>query len=266
MRRDSRARAHPRDLAPPQDALAEGDKIVLETARLIKDDFLQQNSFTKCARGARGDGAARLARPSPLTPLRLARSLPALLPPSLPVTPAHHPPSTHPSTHPPTHACRYDKYCPFFKSVGMLRNMIAFHQGATEAVERTAAGGGDAGKITCAPPLPLPLLVVVVTCACGRARGGRGGARARPAVGGGYLTQPSAAAAPTPPPTHTHAHTTHTRGAERKQAGTLTTGGRRRAALWATALRNAAAAESETRVPRHPSRVFLSSQPVPTNT
>ena len=30
-----------------QDALAEGDKITLETARLIKDDFLQQNSFTK---------------------------------------------------------------------------------------------------------------------------------------------------------------------------------------------------------------------------
>ena len=29
-----------------QDALAEGDKITLETARLIKDDFLQQNSFT----------------------------------------------------------------------------------------------------------------------------------------------------------------------------------------------------------------------------
>ena len=30
-----------------QDALAEGDKITLEVARLIKDDFLQQNSFTK---------------------------------------------------------------------------------------------------------------------------------------------------------------------------------------------------------------------------
>ena len=29
-----------------KDALAEGDKIVLETARLIKDDFLQQNAFT----------------------------------------------------------------------------------------------------------------------------------------------------------------------------------------------------------------------------
>jgi hypothetical protein len=30
-----------------QDALAEGDKITLEVARLIKDDFLQQNSYTK---------------------------------------------------------------------------------------------------------------------------------------------------------------------------------------------------------------------------
>jgi vacuolar-type H+-ATPase catalytic subunit A/Vma1 len=30
-----------------QDSLAENDKIVLETARFLKDDFLQQNSFTK---------------------------------------------------------------------------------------------------------------------------------------------------------------------------------------------------------------------------
>jgi V-type H+-transporting ATPase subunit A len=34
-------------LCRPQDALAEGDKITLEVARLIKDDFLQQNSYTK---------------------------------------------------------------------------------------------------------------------------------------------------------------------------------------------------------------------------
>ena len=32
---------------PSQDALAESDKITLEVARLIKDDFLQQNSYTK---------------------------------------------------------------------------------------------------------------------------------------------------------------------------------------------------------------------------
>ena len=31
----------------PQDSLAEADKITLETARFLKDDFLQQNSFTK---------------------------------------------------------------------------------------------------------------------------------------------------------------------------------------------------------------------------
>lgn len=29
-----------------QDSLAEADKITLETARFLKDDFLQQNSFT----------------------------------------------------------------------------------------------------------------------------------------------------------------------------------------------------------------------------
>lgn len=70
-----------------KDALAEGDKIVLEVARLIKDDFLQQNSYTK-----------------------------------------------------------YDKYCPFYKSVDMLRNMITFYTAANDAVERTASGGsGSAG-------------------------------------------------------------------------------------------------------------------------
>ena len=30
-----------------KDSLAESDKITLETARFIKDDYLQQNSFTK---------------------------------------------------------------------------------------------------------------------------------------------------------------------------------------------------------------------------
>ncbi len=30
-----------------KDSLAESDKITLETARYIKDDYLQQNSFTK---------------------------------------------------------------------------------------------------------------------------------------------------------------------------------------------------------------------------
>jgi V-type H+-transporting ATPase subunit A len=72
-----------------KDSLAENDKIVLETARFLKDDFLQQNSFTK-----------------------------------------------------------FDKYCPFYKSVEMLKNIVAFHTLASSAVERTAGGGADGQKIT----------------------------------------------------------------------------------------------------------------------
>jgi len=72
-----------------KDALAEGDKIVLETARFIKDDYLQQNSFTS-----------------------------------------------------------YDKYCPFYKTVGMMRNIAAFHRLATAAVEKTASGNQDGQRIT----------------------------------------------------------------------------------------------------------------------
>jgi V-type H+-transporting ATPase subunit A len=69
-----------------KDSLAEADKVVLETARFLKDDFLQQNSFTP-----------------------------------------------------------YDRYCPFYKTVGMLRNIVAFHRLATAAVERGGGGGGGAG-------------------------------------------------------------------------------------------------------------------------
>lgn len=72
-----------------KDALAEADKIVLETARYIKDDYLQQNSFTK-----------------------------------------------------------YDKYCPFYKSVEMMRNIAAFHKLATAAVEKTASGNAEGARIT----------------------------------------------------------------------------------------------------------------------
>merc|ERR1711937_44499 len=61
-----------------KDALAESDKIVLETARLIKDDFLQQNAFTP-----------------------------------------------------------YDKFCPLYKSVWMMRNMITFNRLANDCIERT---------------------------------------------------------------------------------------------------------------------------------
>ncbi|KAK8779665.1 hypothetical protein V5799_018996 [Amblyomma americanum] len=60
-------------------SLAETDKITLEVARLLKDDFLQQNSYTP-----------------------------------------------------------YDRFCPFYKSVGMLRNMIGLYDMARAAVESTA--------------------------------------------------------------------------------------------------------------------------------
>ena len=32
----------------------------------------------------------------------------------------------------------YDKYCPFYKSVEMMRNICTFHESATKAIERTA--------------------------------------------------------------------------------------------------------------------------------
>jgi len=60
-------------------SLAEADKITLEVAKIIKDDYLQQNGFTA-----------------------------------------------------------YDRFCPFYKAVGMLRNMIGFYDMARHAVESTA--------------------------------------------------------------------------------------------------------------------------------
>uniref|UniRef100_H2YWT9 H(+)-transporting two-sector ATPase n=1 Tax=Ciona savignyi TaxID=51511 RepID=H2YWT9_CIOSA len=60
-------------------SLAETDKITLEVAKLIKDDFLQQNGFSA-----------------------------------------------------------YDRYCPFYKTVGMVRNMIGFYDMAKSSVESTA--------------------------------------------------------------------------------------------------------------------------------
>ncbi|KAI8642118.1 V-type proton ATPase catalytic subunit A [Parasitella parasitica] len=56
--------------------LNESDKITLEVAQIIKDDFLQQNGYSD-----------------------------------------------------------YDRYCPFFKTTWMLRNMIGFYEKATHAVE-----------------------------------------------------------------------------------------------------------------------------------
>ncbi|XP_046353005.1 V-type proton ATPase catalytic subunit A [Haliotis cracherodii] len=60
-------------------SLAEPDKILLEVAKLIKDDYLQQNGYTP-----------------------------------------------------------YDRFCPFYKTVGMLKNIIAFYDLARHAVESTA--------------------------------------------------------------------------------------------------------------------------------
>merc|ERR1719345_490018 len=60
-------------------SLAETDKITLEVAKLLKDDFLQQNGYTP-----------------------------------------------------------YDKYCPFYKTVGMLRNIVAFYDLARHSVESTS--------------------------------------------------------------------------------------------------------------------------------
>ncbi|KAI9290034.1 V-type proton ATPase catalytic subunit A [Umbelopsis sp. AD052] len=56
--------------------LNESDKITLEVAQIIKDDFLQQNGYSK-----------------------------------------------------------YDRYCPFYKTTWMLRNMVGFYTHATHAVE-----------------------------------------------------------------------------------------------------------------------------------
>lgn len=60
-------------------SLAETDKITLEVARLLRDDFLQQNGYTP-----------------------------------------------------------YDKFCPFYKTVGMLKNMMTFYDLAYNVVTSTA--------------------------------------------------------------------------------------------------------------------------------
>lgn len=57
------------------DSLSEGDKIILETAKVIREEFLQQNAFSE-----------------------------------------------------------YDKYCPLYKTVWMLRNIITFYDEAQRAV------------------------------------------------------------------------------------------------------------------------------------
>jgi len=62
-----------------KDSLAESDKITLEVAKLIKDDFLQQNGFTD-----------------------------------------------------------YDRYCPFYKTSGMMKNIVQFYNKAQKAVESSS--------------------------------------------------------------------------------------------------------------------------------
>ncbi|XP_074665641.1 V-type proton ATPase catalytic subunit A-like isoform X2 [Strix aluco] len=62
-------------------SLAEADKVTLEVAKLLKDDFLQQNGYSS-----------------------------------------------------------YDRFCPFYKTVGMLHNMVTFYELARHAVEATAPG------------------------------------------------------------------------------------------------------------------------------
>ncbi|KAM9211345.1 LOW QUALITY PROTEIN: importin-4 [Leptosomus discolor] len=62
-------------------SLAEADKVTLEVAKILKDDFLQQNGYSS-----------------------------------------------------------YDRFCPFYKTVGMLHNMVTFYDLARHAVEATAPG------------------------------------------------------------------------------------------------------------------------------
>mmetsp|Transcript_23114 Transcript_23114/g.68110 ORF Transcript_23114/g.68110 Transcript_23114/m.68110 type:complete len:607 (-) Transcript_23114:376-2196(-) len=63
-----------------KDSLAESDKLVLEVAKIIKDDYLAQNGFSS-----------------------------------------------------------YDKMCPFYKTVGMMRNIITFYSLALKAIENASA-------------------------------------------------------------------------------------------------------------------------------
>jgi V-type H+-transporting ATPase subunit A len=63
-----------------KDSLAETDKVTLEIAKIIRDDFLAQNGFTS-----------------------------------------------------------YDRYCPFYKTVDMLRNLILFYDKARHAIETSPA-------------------------------------------------------------------------------------------------------------------------------
>lgn len=82
-------------------SLAETDKITLEVARMIKDDFLQQNGYSSYDKYAEN-----LYEQFYLTLVLVFQ---------------------------------FDhRYCPFYKCVAMLRNMISFYDLARHAVETTA--------------------------------------------------------------------------------------------------------------------------------
>jgi len=63
-----------------KDSLAESDKLILEVAKIIKDDYLQQNGFSE-----------------------------------------------------------YDRVCPFYKSVWMMKNITDFYTLAAKAIENSTA-------------------------------------------------------------------------------------------------------------------------------
>ena len=98
-------------------SLAETDKITLEVAKIVKDDFLQQNGWVFfspvgawCTEGtAPSHPVSRVCR---LADLSLAGAVTRYTP--------------------------YDRYCPFYKTVGMLSNMLSFYDQARHAVEVSA--------------------------------------------------------------------------------------------------------------------------------
>uniref|UniRef100_A0A7S1EQI8 H(+)-transporting two-sector ATPase n=1 Tax=Timspurckia oligopyrenoides TaxID=708627 RepID=A0A7S1EQI8_9RHOD len=82
-----------------KDSLAETDKVTLEVAKMIREDFLAQNSFTS-----------------------------------------------------------YDRFCPFYKSVHMLRNMMHFYDLARAAVDTSksaTSGAAEGGRAEGVPAITL---------------------------------------------------------------------------------------------------------------
>jgi V-type H+-transporting ATPase subunit A len=84
-------------------SLAETDKITLEVARMIKDDFLQQNGYSSYDK-------YEMVCLSCCSFERACFSV----------------------------SIDLSRYCPFYKCVAMLRNMISFYDLARHAVETTA--------------------------------------------------------------------------------------------------------------------------------